>query len=645
MALAMRIHAALAAAALAVGIGAGPAAALDYVETPTLARTHGDVDLPPVAERLPDVPLVADFAATKQTLGRHGGDLDTIIGRAKDIRLINVWGYARLVGYNTSFELVPDILQSVDVEEGRIFTFHLRPGHKWSDGAPFTAEDFRFWWEDVANNPKLNPNGPATFMRVDDALPEFEVIDEVTVRFTWKGVNAVFLPTLAQARPPFIYRPAHYLKQFHVRYADPEELRKKVEEINARNWAALFNGKDEMYRANNPDLPSLQPWVPTKAPSDRRFIMVRNPYYHRVDPAGRQLPYIDRVIISVANGRLIPAKAQAGESMLQARDLAFSDITVLKSGEKTAGYDTRLWPISKGAQLVLYPNLTVKDPVWRKLNRDVRFRRALSLGIDRRMINRVLYFGFATEGNNTVLPMSPLFEEYYQTAWAHYDPVVANELLDEIGLTERRGDGIRLLPDGRPLEIIVESAGESQAEIDALELVRETLTDIGVKIFVKPSQRDVVRNRALAGQLVMGISSGYDNGVPTAEMPPADFAPTTLESFNWSAWGAYHESQGREGEAVDYPPARELIEEYVLWRHSTSHEERQAIWERMLQIHADQVFNIGIVTMARQPVVVSERLRNVPEEGIYGWDPGAQYGIHRMDAFWIDDAKKTAERD
>ncbi|MBK5949878.1 peptide ABC transporter substrate-binding protein, partial [Rhodobium orientis] len=195
----MRIHAALAAAALAVGIGAGPAAALDYVETPTLARTHGDVDLPPVAERLPDVPLVADFAATKQTLGRHGGDLDTIIGRAKDIRLINVWGYARLVGYNTSFELVPDILQSVDVEEGRIFTFHLRPGHKWSDGAPFTAEDFRFWWEDVANNPKLNPNGPATFMRVDDALPEFEVIDEVTVRFTWKGVNAVFLPTLAQA--------------------------------------------------------------------------------------------------------------------------------------------------------------------------------------------------------------------------------------------------------------------------------------------------------------------------------------------------------------------------------------------------------------------------------------------------------------
>ncbi len=628
-------------ATLLTAATAAPVSAFELVETPTLERSHPGIALPPVAERLPDEPLVADFAATGQKPGRLGGDLQTIVGKSKDIRLINVWGYARLVGYDGNFALRPDILKSVEVDRGRIFTLHLRKGHKWSDGHPFTSEDFRFWWQDIANHQKLNPNGPEQFMRVDDELPEFEVIDETTIRYTWKDPNPVFLPTLAKARPPFIYRPAHYLKQFHADYVDKAKLDELVADTKARSWASLFNGRDNMYKANNPDLPSLQPWVSTKAETKRRFVMVRNPYYHRVDPTGRQLPYIDRVIMSVASGRLIPAKAQAGESMLQARNLAFSDITVLKTGEKEAGYSSRLWPIAKGAQLALYPNLTVKDPVWRKLNRDKRFRHALSLGIDRRMINRVLFFGFAVESNNTVLPMSPLFEEEFRTKWARYDVDEANRLLDEIGLTKRRGDRIRLLPDGRPLEIIVETAGESQEQIDALELVGETWAEIGVKLFAKPSQRDVIRNRALAGQLVMAIWNGYDNGVPTPEMPPKELAPTAVEAFSWPAWGAYHESLGKEGEAVDYAPARELIEQYVYWRHSSTIQDRTKIWKRMLSIHAEETFTIGIVAQARQPVVVSNKLRNVPEEGIYGWDPGAQYGIHRMDAFWLDGGPPT----
>lgn len=635
-----------AAVAWSILTAATPVAAFELVETPTLDSTHAGIALPPIAERLPERPLIADFGATGQVPGRHGGDLQTIVGRAKDIRLINVWGYARLVGYDGKFTLRPDILQSVDVERGRIFTLRLRKGHKWSDGHPFTAEDFRFWWHDIVNHPKLNPNGPEQFMRVDDELPEFEVIDETTVRFTWKEPNPLFLPTLAKARPPFIYRPAHYLKRFHADYVAKADLDQLVADEKARNWASLLNGRDNMYKANNPDLPSLQPWVPTKSETERRFVMIRNPYYHRIDPTGRQLPYIDRVIVSVASGRLIPAKTQAGESMLQARNLSFSDITVLKTGEGNAGYASRLWPISKGAQLALYPNLTVKDPVWRKLLRDKRFRHALSLGIDRRMINRVLFFGFAVESNNTVLPMSPLYEEEFGTKWARYDTAEANRLLDEIGLTKRRGDRIRLLPDGRPLEIIVETAGESQEEIDALELVAETWAEIGVKLFAKPSQRDVIRNRALAGQLVMAIWAGYDNGVPTPEMPPKEFAPTVVEAFNWPAWGAYHESLGKEGEAVDYEPARELIEHYVYWRHSSTNEERTSIWKKMLAIHAEETFSIGIVSQARQPVVVSNKLRNVPEEGIYGWDPGAQFGIHRMDAFWFDNGpQKTAGKE
>ena len=123
-------------------------------------------------------------------------------------------------------ELVPDILKEVEVEDGRIFTLHLRKGHRWSDGEPFTSEDFRYWWEDVANNEALSPTGPPPELFVDGEPPTVEFPDPLTVRYSWTKPNPFFLPAMAQATPLFIYMPAHYLKQFHERYADPGQARR-----------------------------------------------------------------------------------------------------------------------------------------------------------------------------------------------------------------------------------------------------------------------------------------------------------------------------------------------------------------------------------------------------------------------------------
>ncbi|MEM5585771.1 ABC transporter substrate-binding protein [Roseibium sp. AS2] len=610
---------------------AQPLAALDLKETPGL-----DPSLPPVAERLPSEPLIVDLEAKRRTIGKHGGSLDTLIGRAKDVRLINVWGYARLVGYNEDLDLVPDILEDVEVEDGRIFTLHTREGHKWSDGHPFGAEDIRYYFEDVVSNESLNPSGLPPFLEVMGKGPVFEVLDDTTVRFTWEEPNPLFLPELAKSRPPFIYRPAHYLKQFHEKYGDPDFIAAEAEKVKARSWAPLHNKRDDMYNARNVALPSLQPWVRNRDDSDLRFILERNPYYHRVDSAGQQLPYIDDVVMTVADGKLIPAKTQAGESNLQARNLSFADITVLKRGEKQNDYKTALWSNSKGSEISILPNLTVKDPVWRELVRDTRFRHALSLGIDRNLLNRVLFFGLGKPGNDTVLPASPLYKAAYASEWAQYDPDKANALLDEIGLTERNGEGIRLLPDGRPLEIIVETAGEEQVQDDALELVTETWREIGVKLFAKPSQRDNLRERAITGQLLMSVWFGLENGIPTSEMPPEDLAPVRGDILSWHSWGDYYETNGEGGEKPDWAPAERLMELYNAWLVSRTQEERTAIWEEMLQIHADETLRIGLVSGVPQPVAIKD-VENVPLEGIYGWDPGAHFGIHRMDEFYMTD--------
>jgi len=629
----------LLATALAAGLAfAHPSAgqALELKETGTLSNTHDVGKLPPVAERVPSEPLIVDLAASGRTTGRHGGKIDTLIGRSKDRRLINVWGYARLVGYTEKLELKPDLLKAVGVEGDKVFTLHLRKGHKWSDGKPFTAEDFRYWWEDISTNDKLSPSGPPKFMIADGKPPKFEVLDATTVRYSWDAPNPLFLSQLAAARPPFIYRPAHYLKQFHIKYGDKEKIAEMAAAAKKRNWASLHNSMDEMYSAKNADIPSLQPWILSEKGNDRRYIMVRNPFYHRVDSTGQQLPYIDQVIMTVSGGGLIPAKAQAGEVDLQARNLAFSDITVLKRGEKNANYKTLLWPIAKGSEMAVFPNLTVKDPVWRKLMRDVRFRHALSLAIDRKGINKSLFYRLASEGNNTVLPKSPMFEKSYLTKWATFDLKKANALLDEIGLTKRREDGIRLLEDGRPLEIIVETAGESQEQLDILELISETWKKAGVKLFAKPSDRDVLRNRLLSGSTLMSVWGGYDNAIPTPAMSPAEYAPASVDTLWGVAWGDYNLSSGKSGEPIDYPPARQLFDLFRKWEASSTDAERAEIWKQMLEIHAEQTLSIGTVSGVRQPVVVSNRLKNVPKVAIYGWDPGAQFGLHRMDEFWMD---------
>ncbi len=610
-------------------------------ETPYFAAQVQAGRLPHVADRLPDEPSIAEFTGAGTTEGRHGGDLRILMARSQDSRMMVVYGYARLVGYDRNFNLVPDILSRVDVERQRVFTLHLRPGHRWSDGHLFTANDFKYWWEDVVGNKEVRGELP-TSMLVDGRPPRFELLDQFTVRYTWDGPNPYFLPHLAAAAPLYIYRPAHYLKQFHKDYADSALLADAIRRANVRQWFQLHNRMDNQYRNDNPDLPTLDPWVVTTRPPADRLVFVRNPYYHRIDSAGRQLPYIDRVVMNIAASSVMPTKVGAGESDLQSRYIAFNDYAFLKKASKRNHFNVHLWDTARGSQVALYPNLNASDPVWRQLNRDVRFRRALSLAIDRTEINKVAYYGLASEGGNTLLPGSPLHRPGDREAWARFDLAEANRLLDEIGLT-RGKNGIRLLPDGRPLEVVAETAGEDTEQTDVLELIHDTWMKAGIKLFSKPSQRDVLRRRSFAGQAVMAVWSGIENGLVTANMSPDEFAPTTQQQLQWPKWGQYLETGGKIGEACDVPEAQELMRLNEAWRLAGTTDERTRLWRRMIEINADQVYSIGIVAGVKQPVIASRTLRNLPESAIHNWNPGAFFGIYRPDTFWLESGASTAE--
>ena len=617
--------------------------AFGYSESPLLSKMVKNGKLPPVESRLPQTPRVIDFAGRNLEIGKFGGTLKMLMARAKDARQMTVYGYARLLIYKPkTFEFQPDILESFDVIQGKKFIFNLRPGHKWSDGHPFTAEDFRYWWEDVANNPKLSPVGPPKVMKVDGKLPQFRILDNLSIQYEWEKPNPDFLAALAGASPLYIYRPAHYMRQFHENFTANSELQKLVTTAKQRNWAALHNKMDNLYRNDNIDLPVLQPWVCISKSSSNRLRFKRNPFFHRIDPKGQQLPYVDEFIFGIASNKLISAKTGTGEVDLQARYLRFDDYTFLKKGEDRSPYSTRLWTTAKGSHLALFPNLNHKNKVLRSIMQDVRFRRALSMAVNRYEINQVIYYGLAIEGNNTVLPESPLYKPYYRSKWAQLDLKSANQLLDDMGLIKRDSRGIRLLPDGNPLNLIIETAGESTEQTDILELIHDSWLKIGIKIYSKPSQRNVFRNRIFSGETAISIWSGIENGLASANSSPAEFAPTTQQLLQWPKWGQHFETDGKAGQISNDPFAMELLKLYRDWRAEPVFAKRKDIWEKVLDIHTEQVYSIGLIAGVLQPVVVSNNLKNVPIKGIYNWNPGAHFGIYSPDTFWFKTLPKNS---
>src|SRR5216683_2730421 len=422
------------------GVFCGPAFAADPLptlqETPMFADQVKSGALPPVGQRIPNPPWIVRKFAGDDGPGQPGGQLNMLVASARDTRLMTIFSYTRLIVYDDQFKLHPDILESYDVKDGREFTLKLRAGHKWSDGQPFTTEDFRFFWEDVANDKELSPSGPSVELLVDGQPPKVDIIDERTIRYTWDKPNPYFIASQARAAPLFLYRPAHYLKKFHIRYTPEKEILKSAK-------------------------------------------------------GGKQV------------GRWIEIYRR-----LEVRYLNMRDYTFLQKSSKSAGVAVHLWEAGVGSQIAFYPNLNADDEVWRKLMRDVRFRRALSLAIDRDELNQVVFLGLARPSNNTIMERSELFRPEYATKWTNHDPWLADKLLDEIGLTERDPQGIRLLPDGRPATIVVEYASEETEDIDTLELVADHWKNVGIEMLVKPQTRDNLRRRTFLGEAIMTAFEG-----------------------------------------------------------------------------------------------------------------------------------------
>ncbi len=182
-----------------------------------------------------------------------------------------------------------------------------------------------------------------------------------------------------------------------------------------------------------------------------------------------------------------------------------------------------------------------------------------------------------------------------------------------------------------------QAVGFFTSEVEnALQIITDMWRDIGVQLVMRPLDRDILRNRTYSGVTMAAVWFGWDNGIPNAITPPTYLAPTTQDFFAWPMWGQYHQTAGAAGEPPDMEAPIRLMELSHEWEDASTDTERTRVWKQMLAIHADQVFGIGIVSQTPQPVVVSRQLRNVPEVGLWTWDPGAHFGVHHIDEFYFE---------
>jgi peptide/nickel transport system substrate-binding protein len=569
----------------------------------------GARDLPEVRERLPDDPVVI---VPYDTIGRYGG---TARIEALDWHLFQSKESLATIGADLR-SILPNLAEWWSHGEGgRHLTVKLRAGIKWSDGVPLTVDDFLFSFNDLEMNPAYSPV-PPRIVRGGRLVK----IDALTMRFEFPQPHPLFINFLAQVGD-FMLVAKHYYRQFHPDYTDPAVVEARMREMGFISWTSFVLACRRNTIEESVDAPTLWAYrVVERTPTLVTY--ERNPYYFKVDPTGQQLPYVDRIEAEViSDDEVITAKAASGQLDFAGISLRTQDIPLLKLGERTGAIRVLIWNRLHGSDVAIQFNFNHANERLRTLFQDVRFRRALSLAIDRDEINEVVYFGRGTPRQVTVLPGSRYFDPEYPRAFAEFDPGRAGALLDEIGLVDRNGDGLREHPDGAPLTITLEFLESETPKSMTMELVRSYWRELGIDLRLKLVGVNVQWSRAEAGRMEMSLWHADRASDILFPLQPVWWVPQALEWTNsmWSEWSRWHVTDGRMGEE---PPAE--IQELQSWavemRTTMSESRRIELGRKILAVNAANVWTIGTIGLAPHPVVVSRRLRNVPETGAWGWD-------------------------
>jgi len=603
----------------------------EFNEAPELAELVASGDLPPVEERLP---VREDLLVLEplDEIGTYGGTWRRGFTGPGDgynaYRCCSGTDYPLFKDYSWN-ELTPNVCKDWEInDEGTVITLYLREGMKWSDGHPFTSEDWMFWYDDIYTYEGLSYSDGS--LKISGESGVMEALDETTIQITFQSPYPYFLNQLAGRFGPAsasgykgLYAPKHYLSQFHPKYAGEDEVIAMAEEGGFETWPSLFKAKAHWNK--NVELPSLTPWIQVVPNTEPVWVFERNPYYWGVDSAGNQLPYIDRVEMTLAeNLEVLNLRAIAGEYDLQARHLDVAKLPVFLENQEKAGYKVTLDVGGYGSEFQIRPNQNYDlDDEIRKWFQNVDFRRALSLGIRRDQINEVFFLGLGVSGSPIPDPTNPYYPgDEYRTLWHTHDPDLANQMLDDIGLSAKDSEGYRLRTDnGDRLVIQMITVGGQFVPFTAIgEMIQEHWQDIGIFVDVKEVDRALSDEWEASGEIQLYIWN--NDGTDHEPFNNKKIFPFDAVNVMARHWGEWYATQGESGEEPpDYIKEAQAMNRKAF---TVPQAEQIVLGQEMWKIHVDQVMAIGTVGLAPGGMAVrvnNVKLGNIPAKMVNGPRP------------------------
>ena len=589
------------------------------------ARILGNGALPSLADRLPLEPLVL---APYDSIGTYGGTLDALSNATESgtsdfmsIRHVN------LVRYSDDLTtIVPNVAKGWEWNDDFTqLTFFLRKGHKWSDGSPFGARDVKFWYDNLALDPNVREK-PKDYVLVGGERMDVVVIDETTVQFNLPspkpGLLSHFANHYAQG-----FQPMEFLGQFHPDITDDADA--NAQAVGFENGyaaiAAYYGNSDWMDTAtpylNSPDLvaglpagtvPTLESHIIVSESTEGRRL-VANPYFFQIDTAGNQLPYIseqDELFVGESEVRLLKLINSEVDYKAQALNLDYAPM--LLEGQEKGDFTVELKPQVDLATFAF--NVTSDDLEKRAVFGDLRFRQAMSVAINRDELNEVAYFGLGKPQQYIAFSPTPGFvTEEVEQSYAQFDPALANSLLDEIGMVDVNGDGMRELPNGEPLVLNLQVATQG-ISIKLVELVGQNWKDVGIDSTVKEVTTDEYRSAQSSNSLDVTM---YSKSQPLAVILGVSelFQPPFDNYFNLRSgmlWGEYVDTNGASG--VEPPQyVYDMMDDIDAFQAATAgSDESNVIGARLVQTMVDSLLFIGTVK-AVAPIYHNNALKNFTE--------------------------------
>jgi peptide/nickel transport system substrate-binding protein len=547
-------------------------------------------------------------------------------GVGDDGNLERTASYEGLVRWDTEYnQVIPNVAERWEVsEDGREFTFYLRPGMKWSDGVPFTADDIRFWYEDVANNAEINPGG-MDFLIVGGETAAFEVIDDYTVKFTFAQPAGLFLSQLAaQWGVQVVYYARHYFEQFHPAY-NPN-VAADAEAAGFENWVAYFqNHGGDHYNPSrwSPEVPTLDPWMAENAlQSDTtQLVLVRNPYYWKVDPTGKQYPYLDSLTFDVVpEVENMVLRAANGEVDMQERHInSLDNRAFFFDNQETGGYHLIELTSTDSNSAVFQLNLTSKNSALREIFQNRDFRIALSHAINRQEIIDTLYFGTTSPAQPAPLPGTALYNERLATQYTEYDVDSANQMLDAAGFDQRNADGIRLDKDGNPISFVMVFSAFPANAAQVIEIVQGYWRAVGIDMQPREMPREAFDEYVYSNSHDAALWGGEGGIRPIGR--PHNFMPYDSNAWFASAWGIWSESPDDPlAEEPTNPAALRQIELFDQIKQTADQDEQNRLMAEILEIAADEFWVIGISTPEASFAIVKNNFLNVPDNMPLAWE-------------------------